>query len=77
LSVSPIETITVADARSLLLHLPARLHEGGRDAEPIFIGSDGEPRGVLISIELFEELSSRRAAVSSGDVPEIHPLPTA
>lgn len=75
--MEPIEFVTVADAGSMLPQFLSRLQDGGRDAEPIFIGADGTARGVLISIELFEELSAFRAAVSSTTAPEVHPLPTA
>jgi hypothetical protein len=73
----PAEVVAVADAQSLLPQFLSRLRRGGRDAEPIFIGADGEARGVLISAELFEELSSCRVAVSSGIMSEVPPPPTA
>ena len=73
----PIEIVTVADAGSMLPQLLSRLQDGGRDAEPIFIGAGGTASGVLISLELFEELSAFRAAASSTAVPEIHPPPAA
>jgi hypothetical protein len=71
------EIVSVADARAMLPQFLARLQDAGRDAEPIFIGAGGKADGVLISVELFDELSSLRAALSAGPGLEIHPPPTA
>lgn len=78
--MQPAEIITVADARSALPLLLSRLQAGGRDAEPIFIsaeGADGTASGVLISVELFEELSAVRTATSPATAPEVQPPPSA
>jgi len=75
--MQPVEFVTVASARSMLPQLLSRLQDGGRDAEPIFIGADGTASGVLISVELFEELSAFRAAASFAAAPEVRPPPPA
>lgn len=67
----PTEVVTVTDARSMLPQLLSHLRDGGSDAEPVFIGAHRKAAGVLISVELFEELTAlrdklaRREAVAS------------
>jgi Antitoxin VbhA len=56
----PTEVVTVTDARSMLPQLLSHLHDGGPDAEPVFIGAHRKAAGVLISVELFEELTALR-----------------
>ena len=81
----PTEVVTVTDARSMLPQLLSRLHDGGPGAEPVFIGAHRKAAGVLISVELFEELtalreaSARREAVASawGSVTAEGLVPTA
>ena len=54
------EVVTVSDARSKLPQLLSRLHDDGSNAEPVFIGAHRRATGVLISVELFEELTAVR-----------------
>lgn len=67
----PTEVVTVSDARSQLPQLLSRLQDDGPSAEPVFIGAHRKASGVLISLELFEELTElrekfeRREAVAS------------
>lgn len=56
----PAEVITVTDARSMLPQLLSGFHDSGPDAEPVYIGAHRRAAGVLISVELYEELTALR-----------------
>ena len=74
------EVLPVNEARTNLSRLLAGFREQGLCAEPVFVGSHRRPEGVLVSIELFDEMAPfiedvliarearRRLARRSGDL---------
>jgi hypothetical protein len=59
------EIVTVSDARTRLSRILSALDDAGPAAEPVLIGAHRKAQGVLLSVEAYENLTSRAARLDA------------